>query len=96
MLFMLVSKTRTDLSSEEFAHLGELAKKFYANVPDGVTLHNDWAAVDGSKTYALIEAEDESLIETIQSPFRPYVDIEISAVRNLAGWEVGGDVETTG
>lgn len=88
MLFMLVSKTRTDLSSEEFAHLGELAKKFYANVPDGVTLHNDWAAVDGSKTYALIEAEDESVIETIQSPFRPYVDIEISAVRILSGWEL--------
>ena len=33
-------------------------------------------------------AADESVIETIQSPFRPYVDIEISAVRNLSGWEV--------
>ena len=88
MLFMLVSKTRTDLSSEEFAHLGKLAKDFYANIPDGVALHNDWAAVDGSSTFALIEAADESVIEKIQSPFRPYVDIEISAVRELAGWEV--------
>ncbi len=88
MLFMLVSKTRTDLSREEFAHLGELAKDFYANVPGDVTLHNDWAAVDGSKTYALIEADDESVIEKIQSPFRPYVDIEIVSVRKLSGWEV--------
>ena len=57
-------------------------------MPDGVTLHYDWAALDGSKTFALIEADDESLIEEIQSPFRPYVDIEIVAVRRLSGWEV--------
>ncbi len=88
MLFMLVSKTRTDLSKEEFAHLGELAKEFYVNIPGGVTLHHDWAAVDGSKTYALIEAEDKSVIEKIQSPFRPYVDIDIVSVRKLSGWEV--------
>ena len=88
MLFMLVSKTRTDLSKEEFAHLGELAKDFYVNMPVDVTLHHDWAAVDGSKTYALIEAEDKSMIEKIQSPFRPYVNIEIVCVRKLSGWEV--------
>ena len=88
MLFMLVSRTRTDLSKEEFAHLGELAKNFYANIPEGVTLHNDWAAIDGSRTFALIEAENESVIEEIQLPFRPYVNIEIVAVRKLSGWEV--------
>ncbi len=88
MLFMLVSKTKTDLSMEEFAHLGELAKNFYANVPEGVTLHNDWAAIDGSRTFALIEADNESVIEEIQLPFRPHVDIEIVSVRKLSGWEV--------
>ncbi len=88
MLFMLVNKTRTDLSREEFAHLGELAKEFYANIPADVTLHDDWAAVDGSKTFALMEADDESVIEKIQSPFRAYVDIEIVSVRKLSGWEV--------
>ena len=88
MLFMLVNKTRTDLSREEFAHLGELAKEFYANIPADVTLHDDWAAVDESKTFALMEADDESSIEKIQSPFRPYVDIEIVPVRKLSGWEV--------
>ncbi len=88
MLFMLVSRTRTDLSKEEFAQLGELAKNFYANIPEGVTLHNDWAAIDGSRTFALIEADNESVIEEIQSPFRPYVNIEIVSVRKLSGWEV--------
>jgi len=88
MLFMLVSKTRTDLSADEFAHLAELAKSFYANVPEGVTLHNDWAALDGSRTYALIDASDELVIEKLQSPFRPYVDIEIVPVRKLSGWEI--------
>ena len=88
MLFMLVSRTRTDLSKEEFALLGELAKNFYANVPEGVTLHNDWAAVDESRTFAMIEADNESVIEKIQLPFRPYVNIEIVAVRKLSGWEV--------
>ncbi len=88
MLFMLVSRTRTDLSKEEFAHLGELAKNFYANIPKGVTLHNDWAAIDGSRTFALIEADNESVIEKIQLPFRPYVNIEIVSVRKLSGWEV--------
>ena len=88
MLFMLVSKTRTDLSNEEFAHLGELAKDFYANIPADVSLHNDWAAVDGSGTFALIEADDAVAIEKIQAPFRPYVDIEIVSVRRLSGWDI--------
>jgi Domain of unknown function (DUF3303) len=88
MLFMLVNKTRTNLSAEEFAHLAELAKDFYANIPAGVTLHSDWAALDGSKTYALIEAGDESVIGKMQAPFRPYVDIEIVPVRKLSGWEI--------
>jgi len=88
MLFMLVSRTRTDLSKEEFVHLGELAKNFYANIPEDVTLHNDWAAIDGSRTFALIEADNESVIEKIQLPFRPYVNVEIVSVRKLSGWEV--------
>ena len=88
MLFMLISRTKTDLSKDEFAQLGELAKDFYANIPNGVTLHNDWAATDGSRTFALIEADNESVIEEMQLPFRPYVDIEIVSVRKLSGWEI--------
>lgn len=88
MLFMLISRTRTDLSSAEFRKLGELAKNFYANVPPGVTLHADWGALDQSRTFALMEAEEQGHIEAIQAPFRPYVDIEIVPVRELSGWEV--------
>lgn len=86
MLFMLINRTRTDLSGEEFQALGELAKNFYANIPDNVTLHADWAALDQSRTFALMEADDQSAIEQIQAPFRPYVDIEVVPVREISGW----------
>ncbi len=87
MLFMLINKTRRDLSSEEFQKLGEMAKAFYANIPDNVTLHADWAALDQSRTFALMEADTQGAIEEIQAPFRPYVDIEIVPVRKISGWE---------
>lgn len=87
MLFMLISRTRTNLTGDEFRTLGELAKEFYANIPDDVTLHADWGALDQSRTFALMEADDEDAIERIQAPFRPYVDIEIVPVRELSGWE---------
>ena len=86
MLFMLINRTRTDLSADEFHALGELAKAFYANIPDDVTLHADWAALDQSRTFALMEAEDQDAIEEIQAPFRPYVDIEVVPVREISGW----------
>lgn len=85
---MLVNRTRTDLTADEFKLLGELAKDFYANIPDGVTLHNDWAALDQSRTFALLEADDLDAIEKLQAPFRPFVDIDIVPVRVLSGWEV--------
>ena len=88
MLFMLINRTRTDLTPDQFKQLGELAKAFYANVPDNVVLHKDWAALDQSCTFALMEAEDQAIIDSIQAPFRPYVDIDIVAVREISGWEV--------
>ena len=87
MLFMLINRTRSNLSAEDFAKLGEMAKSFYADIPDGVKLHSDWGATDGSRTFALIEAEEQSSIDALQAPFRPYVDVEIIPVRALAGWE---------
>ena len=87
MLFMLVNRTRTDLTAQEFRELGELAKGFYANIPDDVTLHADWAALDQSRTFALIEAADQAAVEALQAPFRRFVDIEIVPVREISGWE---------
>ena len=86
MLYMMVSKTHKDLTSEEFAKLGELAKDFYGSIPEGVALHNDWAAIDNSRTFALVETENEALLEQIQAPFRPYVDIETIPVTPIDGW----------
>lgn len=86
MLFMLISRTRTDLTPEQFETLGKLAQGFYDNIPEGITLHNDWAANDHSRTFALMETDQPDLLETIQVPFRPYVDMEVVAVTPIKGW----------
>ena len=87
MLFMLINRTHQDLSQDEFIKLGELAKNFYANIPEGVLLHKDWAALDQSCTFALMEADDQSAVEAINAPFRAYVDIDVVPVREISGWE---------
>jgi len=86
MLYMLINRTRTDLSGEEFSQLAQLAQEFYDHVPEGIVLHGDWAAKDGSCTFALIEAESPELLEQVQAPFRSYVDIEIVPVTPVKGW----------
>jgi hypothetical protein len=86
MLFMLINRTRKDLSPEEFAKLGELAKSFYANIPPGLQLRADWAANDHSCTFSLLETDDPNLLDAVQKPFKPYVDIEVIPVRELSGW----------
>jgi hypothetical protein len=86
MLFMLVNRTRRDLTPEQFQELGRRAQEFYSNIPRGVTLHGDWAAADGSCTYALLEAADAGQLEALQAPFRDFVDIETVPVRALDGW----------
>jgi len=87
MLYMLINRTRKDLSSEEYQALGKLAQSFYDNIPQGVTLHGDWAANDQSCTFALMESDDPQLLEQIQEPFRGYVDIEVIPVTEVTGWE---------
>jgi hypothetical protein len=86
MLYMLINRTRKDLTSEEYQTLGKLAQGFYDNIPQGVTLHGDWAANDQSCTFALMESDDPQLLEQIQAPFRGYVDIEVVPVTAVTGW----------
>jgi len=86
MLYMLINRTRSDLSAEQYRRLGELAQGFYDNIPAGIRLVGDWAANDQSRTFALLEAESEELIEQMQAPFRPYVDIEVVPVTAVSGW----------
>ena len=86
MLFMIVNLTRKDLGQEEMSELIRLGSGFYENIPSGITLHGDWAASDGSRTFALLEADDPALVEQIQEPFRPYVDMEVVPVERVKGW----------
>jgi hypothetical protein len=88
MYFMLINRTRKDLTAEEFQQLGKLAQGFYDRIPAGLTLHGDWAANDRSCTFALLETDDIALLEHIQAPFRNYVDIEVIPVTPVKGWNV--------
>lgn len=86
MLYMIVNRTRKDLGPEEYAEVARLAREFYDNVPSGLTLHGDWAAADGSCTFALMEADDIELLHRVQAPFRPYVQMELVPVHRVTGW----------
>lgn len=86
MLYMLINRTRTDLTADQYAALGRLAQGFYDNVPAGVRLIGDWAANDRSRTFALLETEDPALLEGIQAPFVGLVDIEVVPVTAVSGW----------
>jgi hypothetical protein len=86
MLYMLINRTRKDLTSEQYQQLGKLAQGFYDNIPEDVTLHGDWAANDRSCTFALMESDDPQLLEKIQEPFQGFVDIEVIPVTAVTGW----------
>lgn len=86
MLCMIVNRTRPDLSASQREELGRLAQDFYDNVPEGVTLHGDWAATDGSCTFSVVEVEESALLERVQEPFRRFVDMEVVPVVAVRGW----------
>ena len=86
MLFLLTNRTRKDLTPEQYGHLGTLAKQFYAAVPQGVTIRGEWAAVDQSRNYTLLEAPDVETVRRMQAPFMPYVEMEIVPVVAFSGW----------
>jgi hypothetical protein len=86
MFYMLISRTRQNLSPDDYAKLGRLAQAFYENIPAGLALHGDWAAQDGSRTFALLETDNPVFLEQIQSPFRPYVDMDLFPVTAMSGW----------
>jgi hypothetical protein len=86
MLYMLINRTRSDLSQAQYSELGRRAQDFYNQIPPGVRLVGDWAATDRSRTFALLETDDPELIERIQEPFRGLVDIEVVPVSPVTGW----------
>ena len=68
MFYMLISRTRPNLTAEDFTRLGQAAQGFYDNVPAGLKLHGDWAAQDGSRTFSVLETDDPALLEALRHP----------------------------
>jgi len=86
MLFLLTNRTKRTLTPEQYGELAGLAKQFYATVPAGVSIRGEWAAVDQSRNYTLMEAPDLETVQRMQAPFTPYVDMEIVPVVAFSGW----------
>lgn len=86
MLFLLTNRTRPDLSSADYGELAARAKAFYASMPADVKIRGEWAAVDRSVNYSLIEAPDIDTVRRIQAPFERFTDTVIVPVNTITGW----------
>jgi hypothetical protein len=86
MLFLLTNRTRPNLGAAQYGELAALAKAFYAAIPPEVKIRGEWAAVDGSQNYSLLEAPDLATVRRLQAPFEPYTETAIVEVRAIEGW----------
>ncbi|MDE2614227.1 MAG: hypothetical protein KGL78_12350 [Burkholderiales bacterium] len=86
MLFLLTNRTRANLSAAQFGEMAVLAKAFYASIPSDVKIRGEFAALDQTHNYTLLEAPDLETVQRIQAPFAPYADTVIVAVREISGW----------
>ncbi len=86
MLYLIISRTRSGLSEDDMKQLADAAKNFYGNIPAGLALTGNWAETNGARTFALLETENPDLLENIQAPFRPFVDMEVISLVNVEGW----------
>jgi hypothetical protein len=86
MLFLLTNRTRPDLSAAQWGELAALAKTFYASIPPDVKIRGEWAAVDQSHNYSLLEAPDIETVRRIQAPFEKFTDTVIVPVTTISGW----------
>jgi hypothetical protein len=86
MLFLLTNRTRPDLDAAQWGELAALAKTFYASIPAGLAIRGEWAAVDRSANYTLLEAPDIETVRRIQAPFARYAETAIVEVTAISGW----------
>ncbi len=89
MLFLLTNRTHANLTPVQYGELAALAKAFYAAVPAGVQIRGEWAAVDHSLNYSLLEAPDLETVQRLQAPFEPFTETSIVAVTAISGWVAG-------
>ncbi len=86
MLFLLTNRTRANLGPQQWGELAALAKAFYASIPADVKIRGEWAAVDQSHNYSLIEAPDLATVQRMQAPFEPFTETVIVPVTTISGW----------
>ncbi len=86
MLFLLTNRTRPDLTPAQFHELAALAKAFYAAIPADIQIRGEWAALDRSCNFTLMEAPDLAAAQRLQAPFAPYTETSIVAVTAISGW----------
>ena len=86
MLFLLTNRTRPNLTANQYQELAALAKAFYASIHGDVGIHGEWAAVDRSHNYTLLEAPDIETVRRIQAPFERYTETTIVPVVPISGW----------
>jgi hypothetical protein len=89
MLFLLTNRTRPNLNAAQYGELAALAKRFYASIPPEVAIRGEWAAVDQSHNYTLLEAPDIETVRRIQAPFKDFTETVIVPVTAIAGWVAG-------
>jgi hypothetical protein len=51
-----------------------------------VAIRGEWAALDQSVNYSLLEAPDLETVKRMQAPFEPYTETTIVAVKAITGW----------
>lgn len=86
MLFLLTNRTRPGLSAAQYAELAALAKAFYASLPADVAIRGEWAALDKTQNYTLLDAPDIAAVQCMQAPFEPYTQTSIVPVVAVSGW----------
>lgn len=86
MLFLLTNRTRANLSATQYSELAALAKAFYASIPTDVRIRGEWAAVDQSHNYSLLEAPDIDTVQRLQAPFELFTESTIVPVTAISGW----------
>jgi hypothetical protein len=86
MDYLIISRTRPGLTPDDYGELARRAKAFYGALPAGMTLKGNWAESGGSRTLALLAADDPRLIEAIQAPFRDLVEMEVIPLDAVDGF----------
>ena len=86
MLFLLTNRMRANLTAAQYGELAALAKQFYASIPADVRIRGEWAAVDQSHNYTLLEAPDIEAVRRLQAPFERFTETVIVPVTAISGW----------